>query len=59
MFDHIFYWLGGKACSALGIVAELVLADSVCTRRQTWNLGAVLFATALLFLTYSVVRRRR
>ena len=59
MIDRMFYWLGGKACSTIGIVSELMTSDSGCTRRQTWSLGAVLLSTLVAFLIFSVVRRRR
>lgn len=58
MFNSLFYWLGGKACYGIGIVSELVTAESSCSRQQAWNMGAVLFGASLLALAYFVIRRR-
>jgi hypothetical protein len=58
MFNGLFYWLGAKACYGIGVVSELITAESICTRQQTWNMGAVLFGASLLAVAYFVMRRR-
>ena len=58
MFNNLFYWLGAKACYGIGIVSELVTAESTCSHQQTWNMGAVLFGASLLAVGYFIVRRR-
>jgi len=58
MLNSLLYWLGGKACFAIGVVSELVTAESICTRQQTWNMGAVLAGGALLAAGYFMIRRR-
>jgi LPXTG-motif cell wall-anchored protein len=59
MFNSLFYWLGSKGCAAVGIVSELISAQSACDHQQTWNMGAVLFGAGLLSAGYFILRRRR
>ena len=58
MLNGLFYWLGGKACFAIGVVSELVASESICSRQQAWNVGAVVAAATMLFVGYWTMRRR-
>ncbi len=54
----MIYWLGSKGCYAVGIIQEVFMSESICSRNQTWNMGLVLVGAAALFLAYIALRRR-